>query len=74
MSLKSAIDQLQVEVDSFGQGTQAQPRENTPEWFLLRAKAIGLSVLKRMAQLDIERDPAACERLYRECSKEAKSG
>lgn len=68
MSLDRAIEQLQAEVDTFQQGTQNQPKEGTVEWFLLRAKALGLSQLKRMKQLGTEGNAAASERFYRACN------
>lgn len=72
MSLDRAIQLLQAEVAAFGQGTKNQPQEKSTEWFLLRAKASGLSLLKRMQQLGIENDPAAAEHYYRRASKDAK--
>ena len=68
VSLERAIEQLEAEVADFRQGSPGQPKEGTPEWFLLRAKALGLSHLRRMQQLQLENDPAACERYYRSCS------
>jgi len=65
MGLDLAIEQLQAEVIAYGQGTLAQPKEHSTEWFLLRAKVLGLSSLKRMKQLGVEADPAAAERYYR---------
>ena len=68
MSLERAIVQLEAEVADFRQGSPGQPKEGTPEWFLLRAKALGLSHLRRMQQLQVGGDPAAAERYYRGCS------
>ena len=73
MSVERAIEQLQAEVDAFGQGTPNQPKEHSTAWFLLRAKATGLSMLKRLRQLNIEGDAAAAERYYRKASKEVKA-
>ena len=68
MSLERAIELLEAEVADFRQGSPGQPKEGTPEWFLLRAKALGLSSLRRMQQLQVGGDPAASERYYRSCS------
>ncbi len=69
MSIDAAIAILEAEVDSFNQGVpRVQPEENTTEWFILRAKALGLSHLRRMKQLGAHEDPAAAERFYRNCS------
>lgn len=46
--LSLAIQELQAEVDAFGQGTKTQPKEGSPEWYILRAKSCGLSMLKVM--------------------------
>lgn len=73
MSLRLAIAQLEAEIAGFKQGTAQQPKEGSVEWFLLRAKATGLSMLKRMEQLDVERDAAAAERYYRKCGVEVKA-
>ena len=72
MSLDRAIVQLQAEISAFRQGTPQQPGENSTDWFLLRAKALGLSMLKRMQQLELKERPAEAERYYRNCSKTAK--
>lgn len=67
MSLEAAIARMEEEVDSFAQGTKTQPKPGTPDWFVLRALALGLSHLKRMRQLSLDTDPPAAERHYREC-------
>ena len=41
MSIKSAIQLLQEEMDALG-----TPKEDTREWWILRARALGLSLLK----------------------------
>lgn len=71
-SAQKALDELQVEIDAFNQGTKHQPRPQTVEWFLLRAKVTGAAYLKRVVQLSLESDEAACERLYRKCSSHFK--
>jgi hypothetical protein len=66
MSLQRAIEQLQAEVDAFNQGTPSQPKDGTTEFFLLRAKALGLASLKQMEKGGVEGNIAAAERLYRD--------
>ncbi len=73
MRIYNAIAILEEEVAAFKQGTLDQPKEGTTDWFLLRAKALGLSHLRRMAQLSLHDNPAAAERFYRDCSKGMKS-
>jgi hypothetical protein len=73
VSLDRAIEQLQAEVTAYGQGTLTQPLPDTTEWFLLRAKTLGLSSLKRMRQLGVELDSSAAERYYRKSSKAVKA-
>lgn len=70
--LEQAISSLQDEVDGFHQGTKSQPADDSADFFTLRAKALGLSVLKRLVQLGIEGDSAAVERFYRACAKQHK--
>jgi len=66
MSLRLAIEQLQAEVNAFNQGTPSQPKDGTVEFFLLRAKALGLASLKQMEAAGVEGNTAAAERLYRD--------
>lgn len=68
MSLAAAIAQLEAEVLDFGQGTARQPKEGTADWFLLRAKSMGLSSLKRAQQLRLD-SPASAERYFRASSR-----
>lgn len=68
MSLDAAIKVLEEEVAAFQQGTKDQPKEGSVDWFLLRARALSLSHLKRMQQLNLQGDAAAAERHYRNCS------
>ena len=67
-----AILALQAEVDDFAQGSKQQPKEDSADWFTLRAKAIGLSYLKRVKQLEAHWDASASELFYRQCSKQFK--
>jgi len=72
MSLAHAIEQLEAEVAAFKQGTSEQPKEGTTDWFVLRAKSLGLSFLKRTQQAAVEDSPQAAETLYRRCSRAIK--
>ena len=72
MSIDAAIALLDAEV----QGLQPTPaRAATPawagssDWFLLRAKSLGLSSLRRMKQLGVDVDPPASERFHRTAEK-----
>ena len=62
--LENAIAYYQTEVDSYGQGTKAQPADKSYEWFILRAMILGLAYLKRIQVLGVQDDPAACDRVY----------
>ena len=46
------------------------PAENTPEWFKLRALVAGRSMLKAMAQKELDQEPARAESYYRGCRKQ----
>lgn len=72
-SLPNAIAELEAEIASFNQGSKAQPKDGSTEWFLLRAKAVGIAYLKRVEQLGIAHDAGACERVYKKCSVVFKS-
>lgn len=65
--LANARDELGGEIAQFNQGSKRQPKDHSTEWFLLRAKTLGNAYIQRVAQLGIESDPAACERLYKAC-------
>ncbi len=71
MTLQRAIDQLAEEVAAFKQGTADQPKENSPEWYLLRAKSLGLSHLKLMKQLGTD-DAGQIEQFHRQASRKLK--
>lgn len=68
-NLSNAIDELAAELAAFNQGAKQQPRDGSTEWFLLRAKTCGMAYLKRLAQLGVESDAGACERVYKVSSK-----
>ena len=72
MSLDRAITQLEEELAALGLGTKDQPAEGTTEWFLLRAKAIGLSFLRKARQMN-GAPPAEIERHFRKASIEVKA-
>ena len=63
--LEAAIAVLEEEVASFQQGTKTQPLVKTTDWFLLRARALGLSTLRTMRARALEDDPVGAERFYR---------
>ena len=72
MSLTAAIRQLQAEVDDFRQGTVSAPKEGTQEWWVLRAKSLSLSTLKRADQLALGSSPQQAERFFGSCSRQLK--
>lgn len=69
--IESAIASLESELVEHGLGMNVQ--DNSPEWFLLRAKTLGLSYLRRAKQLEIQDDLAAADRYYRKCSETFKA-
>ena len=70
MSLARAIATIEAEMTALGLGTKDQPAEGTEGWYLLRAKALGLSFLRRATQE--ENNPAALERHFRKATIAAK--
>ena len=66
--LENAIQQLQDDVNSYQQGTKLQPKDDTCEWYLLRAKVLGLQYLKRLQTLGLGDKERArqCEELYKQ--------
>jgi len=72
MSLDRAILRLTEEIAEYQHGTPQAPKEKTVDWFLLRAKSLGLTCLRRMQQLQVEEDVAGAERFYRACAKSFK--
>ena len=73
MSLDSAIKQLEDEVLSYNQGTKKQPKECSADWFLFRAKTIGLAALKQM-KADGLQTVEEFQRRYTTLSKQVKLG
>lgn len=72
MSLDDAIAVLEIEVAGFKLGTQDQPKADTPEFFLVRAKAVGLSMLKQMRAKGLS-EPERIESFYKQTSVTAKA-
>lgn len=72
--LDDAIDLLSAEIAVFNVGTQAAPRPSSPEWYVLRAKTLAVSHLKRMRQLglDQDQDGRSAEAFYRRTSQTIK--
>jgi hypothetical protein len=55
-AIDSAIARLEQELEDLGAhaaATSKRPAEGTSNWFLLRAKATGLSLLRQMNQLEL---------------------
>ncbi len=69
MSLSTAIALLEESLEQSGHGTPAAPEEGSAGWFLVRANALGLSMLRNWEAASMGDDPAACERLYRGASR-----
>ena len=68
--LDAAIRQLQSEIDGLMHANKpsasgADLNTGSTDWWLLRAKSLGLSSLRRMAQLELHGDPVAAERYHR---------
>jgi hypothetical protein len=70
--LETAVNLLQDEFDSYGQGTVDQPADGTTGWYLIRAAALGLAYVKRLQALGLENDIPAAERYYTTCYREFK--
>ena len=69
MSLHAAIKTLEMEVFDFRQGTVNAPAEGSQDWWLLRAKSMALSSLRRAEQMALENNPRGGERFFNSCSK-----
>ena len=67
-----AIGMLEEEILSSGHGTKQQPKDGTAEWFILRARSLGLSHLRRMKQLGAHLDAGSAERFHRGCAGQLK--
>lgn len=52
MSLDAAIARCAAEFDSLGLGSPRGPKEGTTGWYVARARAAGLSMLRRAKQLE----------------------
>lgn len=71
--LEVAVNLLQDEFDSYGQGTVDQPADGTTGWYLIRAAALGLAYVKRLQALGLENDVPAAERYYTTCYRDFKN-
>lgn len=69
MSLRAAIKTLEMEVADFRQGTPQQPAEGSQDWWLLRAKSMALSSLRRADAMALENNPRGGERFFSSCSR-----
>lgn len=71
MSLRAALPLLDVEIESLQPKVRAATERGqlaVPEFFLVRAKSLARSLLRRAQQLSIE-DPAAFDLYYRNTRK-----
>ena len=62
-----AIAVLGAEIEGYGPGSPRQPAPGSSDFFVLRALALGQSMLRRAHALGVTQDPAAFERFYRKC-------
>ncbi len=68
--LDAAIAVLSAEINALMHANRpstagADLNTGSTDWWLLRAKSLGLSSLRRMAQLELHGDPVAAERYHR---------
>lgn len=73
MSLDKAIELLETEISALGQGKKDQPKEGTPEWYVLRAKGVGLTFLRHAKANGRDASNPEFQRFYRKFSKEVKA-
>ena len=73
MRLERALAQMEAEVAEFGQGSVRQPREGTTEWYVVRAKSLGLSFLRQASKRKLEGNPRAVDLLFKHNSVEIKN-
>lgn len=69
MSLNAAMKQLEAELLEFRQGTPAQPKEGSADWWLLRSKTLALSTLRRADQLALGGNTVGAERFFTACGR-----
>lgn len=69
MSLSAAIKALEAEVTDFRHGTPNAPAEGSQDWWLLRAKSLALSSLKRADQMALGGNPRGGERFFSSCGR-----
>lgn len=72
-SLDVAIEQSKAAVDVFGQGTSAQPKFGSVEWFQLRAATLALAYLRRLNTLGLGNDEIGADLVYKQCNREFKA-
>lgn len=68
-NLDIAIARVKAEIDAYAPGSSTAPKEGTPDWFVLRSLVIGYTYLVRLSTLQMQDDPASCERLYRRAAQ-----
>lgn len=62
-ALDLAIKRLEDQLAS--QGTKDQPKEGTPEWFVFRSTAVGLTFLRKLKAEGHEGNSQACNLSYK---------
>lgn len=70
MSLGAALQEMHERLKA--QGSKAQPKEGTKEWFILRADALGELLLQCMKKQGVEGNPQAAEACYKNALKALK--
>ena len=73
MSLDVAIALCEADLDRYGPGTSAAPNEGTADWYRMYAAAFGLTLLRRCAQLGLDKDVTACARFINQAAVAVKS-
>lgn len=71
-ALDEAVALMGTEVAAYNVGTKKQPLESDPEFFVLRAKSIGLTMLKVMQQRGL--DARRAEGYYKTCRTAVNGG
>lgn len=68
-AIDQAIAELGNEIAEFKHGTLDQPDEGSSAWFLLRAKTLAMTYLKRLGQTGAHGSAKASEQLFKQCTK-----
>jgi hypothetical protein len=68
--LDQAVAVFEKRLSDAGVGSMSAPKDESTEWFVMHADAVGLSFLRRCRQL--YNDPAALESFYRRFTRELK--